>query len=84
MDIPHWLSTPALIAAITAVVASLVPILLKLVNAWHSRRSDIRLLIKVGDKTVAIEGKSVDAESVQRILKALESSKAAEKGGAGE
>ena len=80
MDIPHWLSTPAFIAAVAAVVASLLPILLKLVNAWNSRRAHMSLLIRVGDKTVTIEGKSVDAESVQRILKALEGSKAAEKG----
>lgn len=82
MDIPHWLSGPALVAALSAVLASVVPIFLKLTKEWISRRASTRLIVKLGDgNTISVEGKSLKEEDLRLLLKVFEDAKPKGKGG---
>jgi hypothetical protein len=72
MHIPHWLSTPALIAAIGAIFVSLLPILLKVLTVWMHRRTSTTLQITLTDGNKgSIEAKSLDSENVRQIIDAL-------------
>lgn len=85
MDIPHWLSTPAFVIAIVAVLGSLVPILAKVVKAWVSRRASTNLVITLADgNKVSIEAKSLDSKAVGQIIDALMVAKSKDKGGPNE
>lgn len=85
MDIPLWLTTPALIAAIGAIFGSLLPILFKVLKEWMHRRTSTSLLLTLKDgNKVSIEAKSLDSESVRQIIDALVAAKPKDKGGANE
>jgi hypothetical protein len=84
MDIPHWLSTPAFVAAIAAVLGSLVPIVIKVLNSWMSRAStSLFITLRDGNK-VFIEAKSLDPNAIGQIIDALTAEKAKDKADANE
>ena len=85
MDIPHWFLTPAFVAAIAAIVGSLVPILIKAVKEWASGRasSNLEITFANGNK-ISIEGKSLNPNTVGQIIDALAAVKPKDPGDANE
>ena len=72
MDISNWVKAAASVASIIAILVSILPILLKVLKAWMSRRESLSLLITRGDGSeISIEGKSLDEKAVKELIDAL-------------
>lgn len=67
--IPEWLDSVAKFLASGAVLASLIPIVIKVLTGLISSQSRQSIILKFpDDKTVSIENTKLSEESIQKIL----------------